>query len=465
MLRVRQLLSHVECRATLRRFLPKEATIVPTFATGHAPREILQLFSTDQCYSQFGIITEHFLQQPVLDHDVLAVTIHVLTEQHLPRGEISVELSHYLTHCQHTQYLMSKITPLDSIHYETAIEQPHLVGHPDGRTLQDVFEVKTTTWFRDQWTQFMLQLFAYGAMDSRIERVHLVLPLQAVVWSYPLSRWTHRAQYLSTLVSYAERYTRVQIDPYQYLTLMMLPIGAHLPKKGELSLTLQTHASHGRPWQVFLGGPKSTHIAVKPADLTRCRQLISERHLDVYIHASYLLNICKSDDYVTEHLIKALECAQQMGSKGVVVHCGHQCELTHDQAMQNMTNNLRRALSAIKQECCLLVETPAGQGTEVLSHTPEEMIDYLQSVDDPRLGLCLDTCHVFAMGIQPSVYMRSFLERSPNLIKLVHFNESAKPLGSRVDRHECLRNGLIGVEEMLEVAYMAISLDLPLVNE
>ncbi|HEY8450016.1 MAG TPA: deoxyribonuclease IV, partial [Bacillota bacterium] len=106
----------------------------------------------------------------------------------------------------------------------------------------------------------------------------------------------------------------------------------------------------------------------------------------------------------------------------------------------------------------LLLETMAGQGTEI-GHRPEQLERILDGLGRPPwLGVCVDTCHVFAAGYdlrQPSEVDRlaEDLDVSVGLerVRVVHVNDSKAPVGSRVDRHECVGRGHIGLEGLLNV--------------
>jgi deoxyribonuclease-4 len=92
-------------------------------------------------------------------------------------------------------------------------------------------------------------------------------------------------------------------------------------------------------------------------------------------------------------------------------------------------------------------------------------LDFVKGIADPRLRVCVDTCHVFACGHDPADYVRAAHAADPGLLKLIHFNDSATPCGSRLDRHAFCGQGHIGITKMTEIAELATATTIPLVIE
>ena len=109
-----------------------------------------------------------------------------------------------------------------------------------------------------------------------------------------------------------------------------------------------------------------------------------------------------------------------------------------------MRENVISALAYASESCLLLIETPAGQGQkksliegEILSDF-NDMIEFYRSIPEKqrsRLGICVDTCHVFAAGYNPIKYLQGMEAAIPGAIKFVHFNDSKGPRYCKVDRH------------------------------
>lgn len=221
-----------------------------------------------------------------------------------------------------------------------------------------------------------------------------------------------------------------------------------------------------RPYQIFLSGPQSSHMNIKPEDLAAAKKVLDARKLNVFVHSQYIINLCAKDvkdNWHTNLLQKSLEYTRAFGGKGVVVHVGKSTDQPMDQALENMRKAILTCLPYATEECPLLLETPAGQGTEVLRGM-NEFIDFVDGFKDKRLRMCLDTCHVFACKHDPLAYLFKANSR-PGLLKLVHYNDSLGTCGSCVDRHALVGSGHIGFEKMSDVAEFCTEHNIPMVIE
>jgi deoxyribonuclease-4 len=314
---------------------------------------------------------------------------------------------------------------------------------------------------KDLWTYFLLQVFSYGALDPEAQQVHLVLPLQEMIWSYDLSQWTKRQLFRQTLENFAEKLQlQLASQPsiqFSQMIFQLYPIGYHINKK-----IIDIDLDSGLPWQIFLNGSATTHLNISDHELASLQQYITNHNVTIFIHASYLINLCSITDYNCEYLSQLLDHARLIGARGVVVHVGKRTKLSETDAMNNMTLNLLDVLDHASEQCPLLLETPAGQGTEVLVDSPETFTQYCAQFETSKLGICLDTCHVYASGLLPSVYLS---RTQLNLLKLIHLNDSSRDLNSHVDRHEQCGLGKIGVEDLLKVAQIATQSNIPMIHE
>jgi deoxyribonuclease-4 len=227
-------------------------------------------------------------------------------------------------------------------------------------------------------------------------------------------------------------------------------IGFHVKKERTLIKTISMIPDVKKPYQIFLSGPQSSKMFIEEEELKKAKDLSIQKNIKMYIHSQYIINLCNSEiDWHTDLLIKNLEYANKFGCKGVVVHVGKYTKQDPKQAIENMYENIKKVIEYATPECPLLLETPAGQGTETLC-TPEEFLDFIMRFEnDPRIRVCIDTCHVFTSGFCPLEYMEKI---NHHLIKLVHFNDSKTKCGQCVDRHELIGEGFIGMEKMKEIA-------------
>jgi deoxyribonuclease-4 len=164
-------------------------------------------------------------------------------------------------------------------------------------------------------------------------------------------------------------------------------------------------------------------------------------------------------------LADTLTAAAQMGLKGVVVHVGKSTTQEPAQAIANMRTNLLTAMESATADCPILLETPAGQGTELLCKHTEFMEFIEQFDDDPRLRVCVDTCHVFAAGEDPLTYIKQVVLFHADMLKLIHFNDSEEGQGCCKDRHAAPGSGSIGFEKMEAIAEFASAEGVPMVFE
>lgn len=175
-------------------------------------------------------------------------------------------------------------------------------------------------------------------------------------------------------------------------------------------------------------------------------------------HASYLLNLASPDPALWKRSLDALVVeirrCDALGIPFLVLHPGSHMQSSVEQGLQRVAKALDRVHRRTgRSSVQVLLETTAGQGTN-LGHRFEHLAEILESVRDPdRLGVCFDTCHVFAagygMGTQKQYRgtMREFnrivgLER----VKAFHLNDSKRECGSRIDRHEHIGRGELGLE-------------------
>lgn len=174
-------------------------------------------------------------------------------------------------------------------------------------------------------------------------------------------------------------------------------------------------------------------------------------------HASYLINLASAKDEIRRRSIDALhdECAraEQLGVGQVILHVGASQGAERSLAIKRVADALREVSSALPRRARvrILIEFTAGQGT-CIGSSFEDLRSVLDATGERRLGVCLDTQHMFAAGVDwttPRGYERTFeaFERIVGLryLEAFHLNDSKKPLGSRVDRHEIIGEGLIGL--------------------
>ncbi len=175
-------------------------------------------------------------------------------------------------------------------------------------------------------------------------------------------------------------------------------------------------------------------------------------------HDSYLINLASPDAELYRKSIEAfvveVQRAEALGLRYLVTHPGSPTDGDEQAGLARVA----QALDEVHTRCPgyrvqVLLETTAGQGNS-LGHRFEHLARILELVAEPgRLGVCLDTCHVFAAGypLAPEAEYRATMAEFDRLIGLkrlraFHVNDSLKPQGSRVDRHAHIGQGCLGLE-------------------
>ncbi len=175
-------------------------------------------------------------------------------------------------------------------------------------------------------------------------------------------------------------------------------------------------------------------------------------------HDSYLINLASGDPALWEKSLQAFAVEMQrcdaLGIPALVMHPGAHGGDGEEVGLRRLIRAFDRLEEMLPEaRVRILVETTAGQGT-ALGYRFEHLHTILRSVRNPgRLGVCLDTCHVFAAGYDlraPGAYERTLEEfdRRVGIERLgaVHLNDSKKELGSRIDRHTHIGEGCLGLE-------------------
>ncbi len=175
-------------------------------------------------------------------------------------------------------------------------------------------------------------------------------------------------------------------------------------------------------------------------------------------HSSYLINLAAPDAALRQKSIDAfiveLQRAEQLGISYVVLHPGSYTTTSEEaglEAIIDSLNEVHQKTAGIQSMC--LLENTAGQGSN-LGWQFEQLATLIIGVDEPqRLGVCFDTCHALASGYplgSQDEYnqMMATLDKHVGLdsVKAIHLNDSKRELGSRVDRHEHIGQGELGLE-------------------
>jgi deoxyribonuclease-4 len=230
---------------------------------------------------------------------------------------------------------------------------------------------------------------------------------------------------------------------------------------GGVSKAVDRAVLHGcEALQVFTKNASQWRAApLDPAEIRRFRARVAATGLTpVVSHASYLINLATTNPVLREQsiaaLVEELDRAHALGLLGVVIHPGTCTAGTEEDALRLIADAVRQAWRVQpRRPTMILFEHTAGQG-RTLGHRFEHLAAILGHLDgSPRAGVCLDTCHLVASGydiVSEPGYAETFaaFERLVGLdrVRVFHGNDSKRPLGSRVDRHAHIGDGVLGLE-------------------
>lgn len=256
-------------------------------------------------------------------------------------------------------------------------------------------------------------------------------------------------------------------------------LGAHLSIAGGLPRALdRAKASKCHALQIFTKSVGQWRARpLPPEEVAQFRSQRDAMGIPVIAHNSYLINVAAAEPVLRARSIEALgeelDRAERLGLDGLVMHPGSHTTGTVEQGL----HLIAQALAALLRErpayrVKILLEHTAGQGTN-LGHRFEHLAAILERLDgSPRVGVCLDTCHLLAAGYDlcsEAGYTSTFREfdRLVGIDRLAafHVNDSKKPCGSRVDRHEHIGKGCLGTEPFRRILNDRRFATLPMVLE
>jgi deoxyribonuclease-4 len=257
-------------------------------------------------------------------------------------------------------------------------------------------------------------------------------------------------------------------------------LGAHVRASGGVWNAIDNGAGLGaEAIQFFAGSPRTWKpMLYKEADAARFREKRAASAIRfVVIHTIYLINLATAnDDFYrksVDSLVGAVAAAEQLGAEAIVTHVGSHQGAGFEFGLRRVEYALGKAL----EECAdsnvrVLLEDTAGAGG-TMGRTFEDLRAIIDCVGgDPKIGLCLDTAHLYEAGYDIASpegleQTLSALEAEIGLERLVmlHLNDSKTPLGSNSDRHENIGHGHLGREAFAAIVNHPAFADLPGITE
>lgn len=246
-------------------------------------------------------------------------------------------------------------------------------------------------------------------------------------------------------------------------------VGAHIAKEGGsiIKTMKKIKEAGGNCLQIFASNPRSASEANIPKFIEieeKVKEYCKENNFILVIHASYTINLAMElkinkrminieNAYWVKSIISELIVSDIIGSIGVVVHVGKYVKLKPEEGLNNMKTTISYIVEYMKQskiKSKLIIETPAGQGTELLVDL-NDFRDFFNSFNAEQkkcLGICLDTAHVWSSGYEIYEAYDILAEHNKNDILIIHYNNSRREKGSKVDTHAPILNGEIENKSM-----------------
>ncbi|MGL5733194.1 MAG: deoxyribonuclease IV [Metamycoplasmataceae bacterium] len=239
----------------------------------------------------------------------------------------------------------------------------------------------------------------------------------------------------------------------------MIKLGSHISFKSPnyLAGAAEEAISYGaNTMMIYLGAPQNTNrIPTEKYLFEEYKEKYSSiiKPQDIVVHAPYIVNPSNpsKSDFAIRFLSDELKRMNYIGAKYLVLHPGASLDFGKDAALKSLVESLKKILSNTK-DAEIVLETMSGKGTEVGSNL-EELKIVIEQINSPRLGICLDTCHLWDAGYDLKNDLEGFVQKLKDLdllkwVKVIHLNDSKNDLSSHKDRHENIGKGFLGTEAL-----------------
>lgn len=247
-----------------------------------------------------------------------------------------------------------------------------------------------------------------------------------------------------------------------------MKIGSHVSNNGLTMLvgSVEEALSYGENcFMIYLGAPQTTYRKdVEQLNYQKALEIAKQNGInpeDIIVHAPYIVNLGQKDDekfnFAISFLAKELAMVGKVGLKYMVLHPGAHVGNGENFALDRIADGINEILRLTSNDNTVIaIETMAGKGTEC-GKTFEEIKRIIDLVHDKtRIGVCLDTCHIFDAGYDIVNSYEDVINEFDAVIgleylKVIHLNDSKNQLGSHKDRHENIGFGNIGFNALLKV--------------
>jgi deoxyribonuclease-4 len=249
--------------------------------------------------------------------------------------------------------------------------------------------------------------------------------------------------------------------------------GSYQVHPDELSdVITQMHKIGGNVLQVMIRDPtKNGKIKkLKESQVEEIRKKLANYKMKLFIHSPYVINMAHplaENGPSFRSIVAEMEFLSRIADTGCVVHVGKTVgKYTQKEALINQAKFITEVVRATPSNVSFILETAAGQGTELL-YKLKDFTNFFKTLPSDildRVKICLDTCHIFAAGneVDPKIFRNKIMKKH---LVLIHLNDSLREFGSRVDRHQDFGCGEIPKKKLEDITRAAIKLDLPMVIE
>ena len=243
---------------------------------------------------------------------------------------------------------------------------------------------------------------------------------------------------------------------------IMLIIGTHMSIAGGLAKTAENVVKmEANTMQIFSRNPRGSNFKIpSEKEVEEFQRIRKEHHFGpILAHAPYTMNLASAKpevyEFACEVIREDVKRMDALGIENIVFHPGSHTGIGTEAGIQNIIRGLDQALTE-EQNITVLLETMSGKGTEI-GYRFEELKAIRENVKYPeKVGICLDTCHVFSAGYDIVNQLDEVLEEFDevlglSLLRAIHLNDSMMLFASRKDRHATIGDGEIGLEALLNV--------------
>ena len=252
----------------------------------------------------------------------------------------------------------------------------------------------------------------------------------------------------------------------------MLTIGTHMSIAKGLAKTAENVVEMGaNTMQIFSRNPRGSNFKTyTDEEIAKFQKIRRDNQFGPLLaHAPYTMNLASAQEKVYEFACTVIrEDTARMDALGIenmVFHPGSHTGIGIEAGIENIIAGLDQAITG-EENITILLETMTGKGTEIGAR-----FEHLKAIRDgvkhpERIGICLDSCHVFAAGYDIVNDLDGVLEEFDQvlgleLLKAIHLNDSMMPFGSHKDRHATIGSGEIGMNTLLHVLRHPLLRELP----